>query len=142
MTPNTFVATKLKSAVHLITPLDADTDPEKLTKKEMDALTKRDHARRQKLAADLSLLAGSPIDAYERYTNAAELTKSNEDPLWYASALEGCATSFVAMADAGGHGVDEYLEKNFQLPEDVMALALAAQAADVCRYACAQCNRR
>lgn len=130
MTPNTFVATKLKSAVHLITPLDADTDPEKLSKKEMDALTKRDHARRQKLAADLSLLAGSPIDAYERYTNAAELTKSNEDPLWYASALEGCATSFVAMADAGGHGVDEYLEKNFQLPEDVMALALAAQAAD------------
>ena len=23
------------------------------------------------------------------------------------------------MADAGGHGVDEYLEANFQLPEEV-----------------------
>jgi hypothetical protein len=29
------------------------------------------------------------------------------------------------MADAGGHGVDEYLENNFQLPEEIMALAIA-----------------
>ena len=27
--------------------------------------------------------------------------------------------AFIAMADAGGHGVDEYLEANFQLPEEV-----------------------
>lgn len=113
---------------YLTTPLDTYIDPSKLSSKELDALAKRDAARREKLAADLSLLAGSPIDAYERYTHAAEMTKSNQDPLWYAASLEGCAASFVAMADAGGHGVDDYLENNFQLPEDVMALALAAQA--------------
>jgi hypothetical protein len=27
------------------------------------------------------------------------------------------------MADAGGHGVDEYLEANFQLPEEVRTYA-------------------
>ena len=113
---------------YLTTPLDTYIDPSKLSSKELDALAKRDAARREKLAADLSLLAGSPIDAYERYTHAAEMTKSNQDPLWYAASLEGCAASFVAMADAGGHGVDDYLENNFQLPEDIMALALAAQA--------------
>jgi len=112
---------------YLTTPLDTYIDPSKLSSKELDALAKRDAARREKLAADLSLLAGSPIDAYERYTHAAEMTKANQDPLWYAASLEGCAASFVAMADAGGHGVDEYLENNFQLPEDLMALALAAQ---------------
>ena len=115
-------------SAYLTTPMDAYIDPSKLSSKELDALAKRDAARREKLAADLSLLAGSPIDAYERYTHAAEMTKSNHDPLWYAASLEGCAASFVAMADAGGHGVDEYLESNFQLPEDVMALALAVQA--------------
>ena len=115
-------------SAYLTTPLDTYIDPTKLSSKELDALAKRDAARREKLAADLSLLAGSPIDAYERYTHAAEMTKSNQDPLWYAASLEGCAASFVAMADAGGHGVDEYLEQNFQLPEDVMALALAVQA--------------
>jgi hypothetical protein len=29
------------------------------------------------------------------------------------------------MADAGGHGVDHYLESNFQLPDVIMALAIA-----------------
>ena len=87
----------------------------------MEALKRRDLGRREKRSADLSLLAGSPIDAYER---AAELTRHSHDPLWYASALEGCACAFVVMADAGGHGVDEYLENNFQLPEEIMALAL------------------
>lgn len=135
--PKTVPSTSVQSAsgkagspgnAYLTTPMDAYIDPSKLSSKELDALAKRDAARREKLAADLSLLAGSPIDAYERYTHAAEMTKSNHDPLWYAASLEGCAASFVAMADAGGHGVDEYLENNFQLPEDVMALALAVQA--------------
>ena len=31
----------------------------------------------------------------------------------------------MAMADTGGHGVDEYLENNFQLPDVIMALAIA-----------------
>lgn len=112
----------------LTTPLDDPLDPTKLTQRDLEALAKRDAGRREKLAADLSLLAGSPIDAYERYTRAAELTKSTHDPLWYAASLEGCAAAFVAMAEAGGHGVDDYLENNFQLPEEIMALASTAAA--------------
>ncbi|EJK76329.1 hypothetical protein THAOC_01917, partial [Thalassiosira oceanica] len=113
---------------HLVTPLDLDSsaaDLPSLSARDAEALKRRDLGRREKRSADLSLMAGSPIDAYERYTRAAELTRHSHDPLWYASALEGCAGSFVAMAEAGGHGVDEYLEGNFQLPEEVMALAIA-----------------
>ena len=111
----------------LTTPLDLDyaPSPGPLTARDAEALKRRDVGRREKRAADLSLLAGAPIDAYERYTRAAELTRHSHDPLWYAAALEGCAASFVAMADAGGHGADAYLEGNFQLPEEVMALAIA-----------------
>lgn len=112
----------------LVTPLDLDANNSNLpsiSARDMDALKRRDLGRREKRSADLSLLAGSPIDAYERYTRAAELTRHSHDPLWYASALEGCACAFIAMADAGGHGVDEYLENNFQLPEEIMALAIA-----------------
>jgi hypothetical protein len=32
------------------------------------------------------------------------------------------------MADAGGHGVDEYLESNFQLPEEVRMFLLDASS--------------
>ncbi|KAL7492472.1 hypothetical protein ACHAWT_004966 [Skeletonema menzelii] len=111
----------------LVTPLDLDATVEMTTvsARDMEALKRRDIGRREKRSADLSLLAGSPIDAYERYTRAAELTRHSHDPLWYASALEGCACAFIAMAEAGGHGVDEYLENNFQLPEEIMALAIA-----------------
>ncbi|KAK1742006.1 trafficking protein particle complex subunit 9 [Skeletonema marinoi] len=111
----------------LVTPLDLDATVEMTTvsARDMEALKRRDLGRREKRSADLSLLAGSPIDAYERYTRAAELTRHSHDPLWYASALEGCACAFIAMAEAGGHGVDEYLENNFQLPEEIMALAIA-----------------
>ncbi|KAL3796578.1 hypothetical protein HJC23_009709 [Cyclotella cryptica] len=110
----------------LVTPLDLDAnDALTFSARDMEALKRRDLGRREKRSADLSLLAGSPIDAYERFTRAAELTRHSHDPLWYASALEGCACAFIAMADAGGHGVDEYLESNFQLPEEVMALAIA-----------------
>ena len=119
---------KLSAMRRLVTPLDLDsgsTDLASVSARDMEALKRRDLGRREKRSADLSLMAGSPIDAYERYTRAAELTRHSHDPLWYASALEGCAGSFVAMAEAGGHGVDEYLEGNFQLPEEVMALAIA-----------------
>ena len=119
---------RLSAMRRLVTPLDLDsstTDLASVSARDMEALKRRDLGRREKRSADLSLMAGSPIDAYERYTRAAELTRQSHDPLWYASALEGCAGSFVAMAEAGGHGVDEYLEGNFQLPEEVMALAIA-----------------
>ena len=38
-------------------------------------------------------------------------------------ALEGCAAAHIAMAEGGGYNVDEYLENNFQLPDEIMALA-------------------
>ena len=118
----------------LLTPLDAyyEWNTPTLTAKDMDALKRRDMARREKLAADLSLLAGSPLDAYERYLKAAHLSRANPDPLWYAMSLVGCATAHIAMAEAGGYNVDEYLENNFSLPDDILAVAgldVAASAA-------------
>lgn len=91
--------------------------------KDSEAIHKREQARREKYTADLCLLAGSPLDAYERYLKAAESCKASADPLWYAVALEGCAAAHIAMAEAGGFSVDEYLENNFQMPEDIMAKA-------------------
>lgn len=114
----------LSSTPTLITPLDSYWDNSALSSRDIDALRRRDIARREKWAADLSLLAGSPLDAYERYLKAAEMCKSGSpDPLWYAFALEGCAAAHIAMAEAGGYGVDEYLENNFQMPDEIMALA-------------------
>ena len=110
----------------LQTPLDTimlQTDD--ITLKDVEYIKKRNAARREKYTADLALLAGSVMDAYDRYTSAAEKLKAVHDPLWYASALEGIATSFVAMSDSGGHGADQYLEQNFQYPEKVMEAALS-----------------
>jgi hypothetical protein len=82
------------SHMKLVTPLDLDAnDTVTFSSRDLEALKRRDAGRREKRSADLSLLAGSPIDAYERYTRAAELTRHSHDPLWYASALEGCAVS-------------------------------------------------
>ena len=47
-----------------------------------DAIIERDVGRREKYAANLSLLAVSPLDAYSRYTHSSELTKASHDPLW------------------------------------------------------------
>jgi len=109
----------------LLTPLDGVVDMNGITLKDLEALQKREVGRREKHSADLSLLAGSPLDAYERYNRAAELTKSAHDPLWYAAALEGCAASFIAMADQGGHGVDNYLENNFRMPDEILSIVNA-----------------
>jgi hypothetical protein len=107
-----------------MTPIDGTWDVSSLMPRDADAIRKRDVARREKYAADLMLLAGSPLDAYERYLKAADMCKTGvPDPLWYASALEGCAAAHIAMAEAGGFGVDDYLESNFQLPDEIMALA-------------------
>lgn len=109
----------------LCTPMDEPSfDPAQLTSKDVECIVKRNAARREKYTADLALLAGSPLDAYERYTRAAEAAKLAHDPLWYAASLEGVATSFVAMSDTGGHGADLYLENNFQYPKEIMKLAL------------------
>ena len=111
----------------LLTPLDEFWEYTELSPKDAHDMMKREVARRQKFTADLSLLAGSPLDAYERYTKAADLCKTTSpDPLWYASALEGCAAAHIAMADAGGFNVDEYLESSFQLPEDLIACAVVS----------------
>jgi len=107
----------------LLTSLDSVWDLSEVSAKDADALRRRDVGRREKMAADLSLLAGSPMDAYERYSKAAELAKQTPDPLWYAAALEGCAAAHMSMAEAGGYNVDAYLENNFQFPEEFMSVA-------------------
>ncbi len=109
----------------LQTPIDVGFDEAKLTSRDIENIFKRNAARREKHAADLALLAGSAMDAYDRYTRAAEASKKAHDPLWYAAALEGIATSFIAMSDTGGHGADFYLENNFQYPDDIMSAALS-----------------
>lgn len=119
---------KSTQAPQLLTPLDDVWDSSELNPRDAEAMKKRDVARREKLAADLSLLAGSPIDAYERYTRAAALTKEAHDPLWYTASLQGCAAAFCAMADSGGHCVDEYLDNNFQHPDNIMTLARETDA--------------
>lgn len=108
----------------LQTPLDFSLDEANLTKKGIELLYVRNAARREKHGADFALMAGSAIDAYDRYTRSAELAKQANDPLWYAASLEGIASSFVAMSDTGGHGVDKYLDNNFQYPDEVMLAAL------------------
>ena len=116
-----------KPVQQLLTPVDEVWDISNLSGKEAEAMRKREVGRREKFAADLCLLAGSPMDAYERYLKAAELSKSkNPDPLWYAGAMEGCAAAHIAMAEAGGYNVDEYLENNFQLPDEIMSLAISS----------------
>lgn len=115
------------SEAQLLTPLDDVWDYSELNPKDAQEMMRREVGRREKFAADLSLLAGSPLDAYERYTKAAELCKtSTPDPLWYASALEGCAAAHIAMAEVGGFNVDEYMENSFQLPDEFMACAVVS----------------
>lgn len=86
----------------LQTIIDTTFDETRLTAKDIANIFRRNEARRFKHSADLALMAGSAMDAYDRYARAAELLKRAYDPLWYAASLEGIATSFVAMADTGG----------------------------------------
>jgi hypothetical protein len=123
------IQTKLTSAVtkgssseaQLLTPLDDVWDYSELKPSDAQEMLRREVGRREKFAADLSLLAGSPLDAYERYMKAADLCKTScPDPLWYASALEGCAAAHVGMVEAGGYNVDRYLESAFQVSCDCL----------------------
>ena len=72
----------------LLTPMDADWDAHEQNEKDAHALRRREVGRREKYAADLALLTGSPLDAYQRCLKAAELAKSGTpDQLWYAAAM-------------------------------------------------------
>jgi hypothetical protein len=104
----------------LLTPIDEQEWSKSQNTKDSESKRKKQVARREKLSADLALLAGSPLDAYKRYVKAAELTKATFDPIWNAAAMEGIAASLVAMADVGGAGVDEFLasEYNSSGPDD------------------------
>jgi Transport protein Trs120 or TRAPPC9, TRAPP II complex subunit len=95
----------------LLTPMDETWDLSQLSAKDVEAIGKRDIGRREKLAADLSLLAGSPLDAYERYLKAASLCRTGTpDPLWYAMALEGCAAAHIGKRHLKKSSMDATLD--------------------------------
>lgn len=54
----------------LLTPLDDFWDYSELSPKDTQEMMRRKVGRREKFTSDLSLLAGYPMDAYERYTKA------------------------------------------------------------------------
>ncbi|KAF8968005.1 hypothetical protein BGZ46_010939 [Entomortierella lignicola] len=65
-------------------------------------LRKRTAARAQKLYGDLYLMAGRLTDAVSSFQSVIEVTKSNSDFLWQASAMEGlyCAVVLLAFVQA------------------------------------------
>ncbi|KAG0291097.1 hypothetical protein BGZ96_005499 [Linnemannia gamsii] len=65
-------------------------------------LRKRTAARAQKLYGDLYLMAGRLSDAVTSYQSVIEVTKTNSDFLWNASAMEGlyCAVVLLAFIQA------------------------------------------
>ncbi|KAF9135840.1 hypothetical protein BGW39_011429 [Mortierella sp. 14UC] len=65
-------------------------------------LRKRTAARAQKLYGDLYLMAGRLSDAVTSYQSVIEVSKSNSDFLWHASAMEGlyCAVVLLAFIQA------------------------------------------
>ncbi|KAH7056509.1 TRAPP II complex [Linnemannia elongata] len=65
-------------------------------------LRKRTAARAQKLYGDLYLMAGRLSDAVTSYQAVIEVTKSNSDFMWNASAMEGlyCAVVLLAFIQA------------------------------------------
>jgi hypothetical protein len=74
------------STAPMSTPLDP---PEAFPNEEEATKTKRRYARAQKIMGDVALLAGSPLDAADHYTTAAELARVCMDHIWSASAMEG-----------------------------------------------------
>ncbi|KAL0049175.1 hypothetical protein WJX82_008170 [Trebouxia sp. C0006] len=63
-----------------------------------ELVRKKRYGRLQKALADISLLAGSPADAQDHYTTAAELCRVSNDWLWTAAALQGLANAKVLEA--------------------------------------------
>ena len=60
-----------------------------------ELVRKKRYGRLQKALADISLLAGSPADAQDHYTTAAELCRVSNDWVWTAAALQGIAHAKV-----------------------------------------------
>ena len=60
-----------------------------------ELVQKKRYGRLQKALADVSLLAGSPADAQDHYTTAADLARVSNDWVWAAAALQGLAHAKV-----------------------------------------------
>ena len=65
-----------------------------------ELVRKKRYGRLQKALADISLLAGSPADAQDHYTTAAELCRVSNDWIWTAAALQGIAQQVTKEAIA------------------------------------------
>ncbi|CAM9360467.1 unnamed protein product [Choristocarpus tenellus] len=76
-------------------PLSTPQDREAISESKT---SKRRQGRLHKWIGDMCLLAGSPKDALEHYSQSMAETKSS-DPLWYVGCLEGFAACLVAMSD-------------------------------------------
>lgn len=63
--------------------------------------TKKRYGRVQKSMGDHCLLAGSPLDAQEHYSVAADLARTCADWIWLGEALSGFASAKVGL----GRGV-------------------------------------
>ncbi len=59
-------------------------------------MRKKRYGRLQKAMGDISLLAGSPSDAFDHYITATELSQTSNDWVWRAAALEGTAQAKVS----------------------------------------------
>jgi Transport protein Trs120 or TRAPPC9, TRAPP II complex subunit len=82
----------------LMSNMDA-ADPEIL---ENSSGPKWQTARREKHFADLSLLAGSPVDASEHYRAAHDGCQNHSDWVWAAASLEGTAAAIFAEDELKG----------------------------------------
>ncbi|KAH9996824.1 transport protein Trs120 or TRAPPC9 TRAPP II complex subunit-domain-containing protein [Russula vinacea] len=87
------------------------------------------HGRLFKVLGDLFLLAGRTEDASVWYTEAVALFKTSNDPVWYASALEGLAT--VALVEVSGQG---FLEQAISLYAKPGPLSESDQRFDLLAY--------
>ncbi|KAI3512312.1 hypothetical protein L1887_19627 [Cichorium endivia] len=80
------------SGTLLKTPLDSQAS---LSAEEAMKARKRRDARAHKTIGDYCLLAGSPVDANNHYSDALELARTIGDYFWYAGALEGSVSAFL-----------------------------------------------
>lgn len=60
-----------------------------------EMVRKRRYGRLQKAMGDFCLLAGSPTDAADHFTTAAELSRNCNDSVWCAAAFMGLASAKV-----------------------------------------------
>jgi len=90
------------------TSLDSTDNPDNINK-----LKKRKPSRLLKCKGDWSLLAGSPEDAMQHYTNAIAECKSNADTVWHASSIEGYVAALLAASnyEIGATTHDEIVQK-------------------------------